>query len=224
MAAFSTRASHRNWLFMGPLPVRDANLDALLKDFHVNQPGSDRPLERPYARVERERRFLLSSLPLFLNPDEFEWIEDRYLLNTRCRLRKVYSPTGAIKSVKLSQKRACTEHLDCPYHTAMTTFYLEPDEAVAFEQLPARSLRKRRYYCIEQGWTFAIDWIPVGAETALVLCEVECDSDDDLLSIQLPTWCEREITTEARFSGWELAGSAELGSLGRLSQQSDGQA
>lgn len=103
----------------------------------------------------------------------------------------------------------------------MTTLYLEPEEAVVFEQLPANRLEKRRYYWVEQGWTFAIDWIPINAQEALVLCEVECDSDDQLFAIQQPKWCEREITDQTAFSGWELARSIGIGSFGGLSQQGD---
>src|SRR6185436_8139769 len=63
--------------------------------------------ESKYARVERERRYLLSDLPEGLTrADPHLQITDNYLTGTRLRLRKVREPRTNKWTVKLTQKFA----------------------------------------------------------------------------------------------------------------------
>src|SRR5213080_5193388 len=63
--------------------------------------------ESKYARVERERRYLLSNLPAGLNrADHHLQITDNYITGTRLRIRKVRDPKTNKWIVKFTQKFA----------------------------------------------------------------------------------------------------------------------
>jgi hypothetical protein len=49
----------------------------------------DRPTRRTYARIERERRFLLERLPAGIDASDFERIHDVFIEGTHLRLRTV---------------------------------------------------------------------------------------------------------------------------------------
>ena len=84
-----------------------------------------------YARVERERRFLLRDLPEGLTrAGEHVQIWDNYITNTRLRLRKIRLPQTRQWITKLTQK-----------------FALSPEIAVRFgsasvRMTPARSIAR----------------------------------------------------------------------------------
>ena len=80
-----------------------------------------------YARLERERRFVLAGLPPGLARDAPHLaIEDRYLLHTRFRLRRmVNSVSGAIAD-KLTQKYVPTAGMFA--RTVITNTYLSVQE------------------------------------------------------------------------------------------------
>ena len=65
------------------------------------------PAESKYARVERERRYLLQDLPEGLTrASPHVQITDNYITGTRLRLRKVREPQTNKWTVKLTQKFA----------------------------------------------------------------------------------------------------------------------
>ncbi len=166
---------------------------------------SDRPLTRKYARVERERRFLLAALPAGLEGAPFQRLRDCFVGGTHLRLRQVESPEGEIVVVKLGQKIVDLEAPDDPRRRQMTTIYLPPDEAAALPLEGPRAV-KRRYHLPEQGWTFCVDlWEAPASAAGLILAEVECPSDAELDAIVLPAWAEREVTEDAAYSSIRLA-------------------
>lgn len=165
---------------------------------------SDRPLTRKYARVERERRFLVSKLPPELEGAPFKRLRDCFVRGTHLRLRQVESPEGEVVVVKLGQKIVDPEAPLDPRRRQMTTIYLPAGEAAA---LPLDGLRavKRRYHLSEQGWTFCVDvWEAPSAVAGLILAEVECPSDAELDAVALPAWAEREVTEDSSYSSIEL--------------------
>lgn len=163
---------------------------------------TDRPKTRDYARIERERRFLLNELPSHVDPNEFERLFDSYLEGTQIRLRVIENPLGETTQVKLGQKLVNPDDPENPSHRKMTTLYLDVGEKHVFADLPARKSVKRRYRVAEQGWTFMID-VYEGPESAagIIICEVECETDEQLNSIEKPSWAVREITSEPKWSG-----------------------
>jgi hypothetical protein len=66
--------------------------------------GSQEPVrDGKYARVERERRFLLAGPPATIAAAPRQ-ITDRYVTGTRLRLRRVGHPGGGPSEFKLTQK------------------------------------------------------------------------------------------------------------------------
>lgn len=170
--------------------------------------GFDRPTKRPYARIERERRFLLDRLPPGVSPDDYERIDDLFIEGTHLRLRVVRRPTGEWLATKLGQKVVAPDAPDDPRQRQMTTIYLPEGEGAVLASLPGLRAMKRRHRLCEQGLTFAVDvWeSPVGAR-GVILAEVEAASLEELDRVTLPTWAHREVTHEPELSAIALARS-----------------
>ncbi len=152
------------------------------------RPGAGR-----YAYLEREQRWLLSSLPADLSaPTD---IYDRYLSNTNLRLRRAENADGVV--FKLGQKVRAG---DTPERVMLTNIYLSPAEYEVFAALEARELRKTRRQLHVDGRTFAIDEFPT---LGLILAEVELDADEDRLP--LPPFADADVTDDDPYSGGALA-------------------
>ena len=137
-----------------------------------------------YARIEKERRFLLEALPDLPGARVLR-ITDRYLDGTRLRLRRV-EEEGCEPVLKLGQK------IPTEAGIAHTTIYLDRDELNALLQLPAQELHTTRH--LLDGW--AVDVHPSG----LLLAETEADGDPPFPYV-------REVTDEVEFTGGALAGA-----------------
>lgn len=160
-----------------------------------------------YARIERERRFLVERLPRALDPLAFEWLQDLYIADTFLRLRRVSAPDGSPIRCKLGQKQPDPDAPDDPCRRLMTTLYLQESEARLLEGLPGRRSLKQRWRLAEQGTVFVIDrWQEPEPTRGLILAEVEAESDEALSLIQLPDWALREVTADPGFGGAQLAG------------------
>ncbi len=183
----------------------------------------DRPRTRKYSRIERERRFSLDRLPPGVEVDDYERLHDLYIEGTALRLRRIETPAGKHVIVKLGQKIPDPDAPDDVTHRQMTTLYLQPGEDKLLRDLPGVRSIKRRYKLTDQGRTFCIDvYEEPKASRGIMLCEVECDSDLELSRIVPPTWATAEVTSEARFSGYVLAGGYSVEGLGNPMQLMDG--
>ena len=157
-----------------------------------------------YARIERERRFLLTSLPADAGPAQR--IEDLYVDGSRLRLRKLTAADGTVV-LKLTQK------IDVdPAHRSITTLYLTPEEYERLAALPGARLAKRRHPFAWKGVTFGVD-VFEGPLGGLVLAEVEADSDAALWSVDLPPFADREVTDRVEYTGGSLARAASPPSI-----------
>ena len=109
-----------------------------------------------YAQLERERRFLLGSLPPDLSSSApHSTIYDRYLHQTRFRLRCIVASDSTSVQYKLTQK-----YLHMPGNFAsviITNTYLTEQEYRTFEILGADELWKDRYRYQSAGWRYSID-------------------------------------------------------------------
>src|SRR5205809_4895951 len=84
--------------------------------------------ESKYARIERERRYLLRDLPEGLTrTDPHLQITDNYITGTRLRLRKVRDPQTNKWVVKFTQKFAANPN-DLS-RTVITNIYLDARKA-----------------------------------------------------------------------------------------------
>ena len=156
-----------------------------------------------YARIERERRFLLAALPSGIDlAAGYRQLDDLYLDGTRLRLRSVSAPGGAILEQKLGQKRRAPS--DAPGHRLITSIYLDPAEYALLATLPGRQLAKRRYDFPHAGQAFVID-VFLGALAGLLLAEIAFDSDAAERALALPPFAHCEVTALPQFAGGALA-------------------
>jgi CYTH domain-containing protein len=154
-------------------------------------------LNLKYAVVERERRYLVGSLPEGVTGTKE--IVDRYVTGTRLRLREVQECDGATVR-KLTQKVRVT---DGPGEVACTTCYLHDEEWAVLAALPARTVRKTRHVVARDGWLVAVDEYDDGA----LVAEID---DGDEPSDAVPPWLDvvRDVSDDETWTG---AGRAALG-------------
>jgi hypothetical protein len=127
-------------------------------------------------------------------------LEDRYLLGTRLRLRRVSRPTGGDVEHKMGQKTR-PDPAD-PGLVLHTTMYLTADEHERLRVLPGADLRKVRHAVAHDGRRFSVD-VFGGRHAGLVLAEIELAADDD--RVEPPPFAGPEVTGDERFTGGWLA-------------------
>ena len=153
-----------------------------------------------YARIERERRFLLVGLPSTERPTSVRKITDHYLTGTSLRLRHIRGPGG--DQYKLTQKIPAAH--PGPVQGLITNIYLskaEHDQLVA--ALPGRPLTKTRYSIPP----FGIDVFDPPLH-GLVTGEAEFGTDAEILALRLPGYIHAEVTCDPRFTGGRLAAAS----------------
>jgi CYTH domain-containing protein len=159
--------------------------------------------ESKYARVERERRYLLQDLPEGLSrADHHVQITDNYITGTRLRLRKVRDPRTNKWTVKFTQKFA-PDAGDLS-RTIITNIYLNALEAETFAMFDANEIRKNRYPFAFGGRQFSIDMF-LGDLFGLVLAEVSFETDEELDSFAKPPFAIAEVTNHELFIGGRLS-------------------
>jgi hypothetical protein len=164
-------------------------------DDRTHHPDAPSGKAGKYALIERERRFLLRAIPVG-EPSRSFLIEDRYLRDTRIRLRRM-TDLGRDGSVnyKLTQK------IPAPAGTPglITTFYLSRAEYEAMLGIPADTLRKTRS-----------SFPPLGVDVfdgplrGLILAEAEFEDDRDEADFHPPPDAVAEVTADLRFTGGRL--------------------
>jgi hypothetical protein len=156
----------------------------------------DPPREGKYARVERERRFLLAGLPPALGTPR--WITDRYLTGTRLRLRMVEYPDSRRCDYKLTQKIPADR--PGPVQGLITNTYLTRGEYDRLASLPAAVLSKTRFSVAP----LSIDVFDPPLH-GLVLAEAEFTTDEEALGFYSPPHSIADVTSDKRFTGGRLA-------------------
>jgi CYTH domain-containing protein len=158
--------------------------------------------ESKYARVERERRYLLRDLPEGLTrADPHLQITDNYITGTRLRIRKVREPRTNKWTVKLTQKFAPDP--DDLSHTIITNTYLNALEAETLSVFNANEIRKNRYYFDHEGRRFSVDMF-LGDLFGLVLAEVGFETDEELDNYPQPPFVLADVTNNPMFTGGRL--------------------
>jgi CYTH domain-containing protein len=150
-----------------------------------------------FARIERERRFLVLQLPPEQQITRVRRIRDRYIDGTNLRLREETEgsqPTLFKLTQKIRQPGAGFQQ------GWITTMYLDQTTHERLSNLPAQVLTKIRYSVPP----FGID-VFEGVLEGLVLAEAEFDSEADAADLTIPTFISREVSTDARFTGGFLA-------------------
>jgi CYTH domain-containing protein len=159
--------------------------------------------ESKYARIERERRYLLRDMPEGLTrADHHLQITDNYITGTRLRIRKVRDPKTNKWIVKFTQKFAPNpEDLS---RTVITNTYLNAIEAETLDIFAANEIRKNRYPFQFENRQFSIDMF-LGDLFGLVLAEISFESDEELDSFQAPPFALADVTNNKIFSGGRLS-------------------
>ncbi len=160
------------------------------------------PAESKYARVERERRYLLQDLPEGLTrASPHVQITDNYLTGTRLRIRKMRDPQTNKWTVKLTQKFVPDpEDLT---RAIITNIYLNALEAETLDVFAANEIRKNRYRFEFAGRKFSVDMF-LGALFGLVLAEVSFETDEELESFSPPPFAIADVTQSELFTGGKL--------------------
>ncbi|HEX6044679.1 MAG TPA: hypothetical protein VFZ22_09350 [Pyrinomonadaceae bacterium] len=155
-----------------------------------------------YARVERERRYLLQDLPEGLTrADPHLQITDNYITGTRLRIRKVREPRSNKWTVKFTQKFAPDQ--EDLSRTIITNIYLNALEAETLSVFNANEIRKNRYYFDHESRRFSIDMF-LGDLFGLVLAEAGFDTDEELDNYPKPPFALADVTNNAFFTGGRL--------------------
>lgn len=147
-----------------------------------------------YAVVERERRFLVASLPEGVRATKE--IVDRYVTGTRLRLREVRADDGSVVH-KLGHKVRLSEG---PAEIACTNLYLDDQEWTVLCALPAEVLRKKRHVVHRDGVVVAVD----EHEDGTLVAEID---DRDQPSQLVPDWLDiiEDVSADERWTGVSLA-------------------
>lgn len=160
------------------------------------------PAESKYARVERERRYLLQDLPAGLTrPCPHVQITDNYITGTRLRLRKVREPRTNKWTVKLTQKFA-PDPRDFS-RTIITNIYLNALEVEALGISDANEIRKNRYPFEFEGRKWSVDMF-LGDLFGLVMAEVSFETDEELDDFPKPQFAVADVTNIELFTGGRL--------------------
>jgi hypothetical protein len=166
----------------------------------VDNPSAPAGKAHKYARVERERRWLLAAPPDLSAAVAETEIEDVYFKGTRLRLRRMTDKRGASPPIyKLAQK------IPSPGPAGLiTNTYLSAEEHDVLAQLKGDRIHKVRYSVPPLG----ID-VFLGELHGLVLAEAEFDSDDAIADFPAPKGAVAEVTGDQRFTGGHLAVTAK---------------
>jgi CYTH domain-containing protein len=166
-------------------------------DMKLAAPGGSK-----YARVERERRYLLRELPPGLKlSDPHTQITDNYVTGTRLRLRKVRDPRTNEWTLKLTQK-----HTPAPpdfSHTLITNMYLSPYEYEVLSVFEGNELRKNRYPFEHEGRLYSVD-VFLGPLRGLVLAETDFETDEEMDAFPPPPFAHADVTRDELFTGGRL--------------------
>ena len=156
-----------------------------------------------YARVERERRYLLRDLPEGMTrADPHLQITDNYMTDSRLRLRKVREPRTNKWTVKFTQKFA--PNPDDLSRTIITNTYLNALEAEVLSSIfNSNEIRKNRYPFEFDGRNFSVDMF-LGDLFGLVLAETSFETDEELDNFSAPPFALADVTNEPLFSGGRL--------------------
>lgn len=152
-----------------------------------------------YARVERERRWLIDLPPSASASADVLTVTDRYLTGSRLRLRETVSSAGDVVR-KLGHKVRLT---DGPEEVACTSLYLDDAEWALLCALEAHVLSKERRRMVVDGVDLALD-VFGGDCAGLVLAEIDRGDDVDT-GLPEGLGAVAEVTADERFTGGRLA-------------------
>jgi len=164
----------------------------------LDNPSAQPGKAHKYARVERERCWLMREPPDPSTAVAIVEVTDVYFPGTRLRLRRMLEVEGRRPPVyKLTQKVPGHDH-----RRLTTNTYLTEAEYELLSRLDGHRLVKMRYSVPP----FGID-VFLPPLDGLVLAEMEYDSDEAMVAGEPPEGVIREVTGDVRYTGGHLAAS-----------------
>jgi CYTH domain-containing protein len=147
-----------------------------------------------YAVIERERRFLVRSVPAGVTC--ISQVRDRYVDASRLRLREVLGHDGRVVR-KLGQKIRLGDGSSA---IACTSMYLDDGEWSLLCSLPAQVVTKRRHHLERDGVQVVIDEL----EDGTLLAEID---DGDRPPVPVPSWLDviADVTGDEEWTGGRIA-------------------
>lgn len=172
----------------------------------VNRGLDDELREPKYAHLEIERRWLVdAACRPRLDGHPVTLIEDRYLKDTRLRLRRMTRVDLGEIVCKLTKKYECAD----PSARPIVTSYLTGVEYEVLRALSAHELTKRRYRLPFGGRYWSVDLFE-GPLQGLEIIECEAESNASLTALEPPEWALREIT---HLPQWQCGALASAGAI-----------
>jgi CYTH domain-containing protein len=168
--------------------------------------SSRQPGEGPYAKFEREQRWLLNEVPPDVTDERV--IVDHYWTGTTLRLRMIEGRDGVV--YKLCQKVRLDD--DRPEMVKITNIYLSAQDFHALSVTPSKVVSKSRWTAISRGVSYSVDEFK-GRHTGLVLAEREL-AENEPRDVG-PAFALTEVTDSNEYSGGSLA-TASAADLVRL--------
>lgn len=159
--------------------------------------------DNQYARPKYERRLLLMEAPAGIDEANRARIVDHYMTRTRMRLRRVEWPNQGIVEYKFGLKFPDGSlPVGC---LALTNLYLTESEYDYLRLfVGGDSVVKRRYPFVHDGARYTVDVFET-RHAGLILAEIGFDSAEEYERFQKPDFALADVTTEAFFTGGELA-------------------
>ena len=166
-------------------------------------------------RVEYERRFLVSPHSAWRSAVESysKTFEDKYLRDTRLRLRVLTDSDSGRRVIKLNKKFESAS----PYFRTVSRILLSPSEYQLLDGLEGDRIKKIRYYHNYLGRVFSID-VFEGELDGLVVCETEAEGLEDLMLAEPPSYANHEVTDYAFFTGGNLCRTTHADLMRELSR------
>src|SRR3982750_4060803 len=158
-------------------------------------------LETKYTRIEYERRFLVLPGATWKSRIEpySKTYEDKYLADTRLRLRILTDADTGRRVIKLNKKFES----DSAYFRNVGRILLSPGEYELINRIKGDRLKKTRHYHHYHRRVFSID-VSEGELEGLILCEIEAESLEELISVEPPPYAKFEVTEDPFFTGGNL--------------------
>jgi CYTH domain-containing protein len=151
-----------------------------------------------YARIERERNFLLAPDQNLMENLSFKTITDHYINGTYLRLRKITGDSDT--DYKLTKKTPG----DSSDKTIITNIYLTEHEYGLLNKFDSIRVDKIRFIKEVDNIRIAIDKYLTGNDE-LWLAEIEFKSDEEMRTFKMPLNYTKEVTDDPNFNGYQLA-------------------
>jgi CYTH domain-containing protein len=153
------------------------------------------------ARSELQRVFVTDRLPDPLAPASLHLqLLDRFLVDTRLRLRRIRDPYEDKTFFILQQVTERADALDI----VSAEIHLDSKEVGSFDRIEGRELRMNRYFHEFDRGMFELDAF-LGPLNGLVLAKVEFQDQAEYANYIAPPFCIVDVTNNRFFAGKSLS-------------------